>query len=319
MSATEVDREAANTRLAKEENRIAWVAEVLLDRIQWCIWADATREQAVEVIDGINEMTEFDDKAVAMVTVQRGISNQDAQDVIDTHFATRHRTASTAAMAAEIQRLREDMRKQRDTLLRELVPGDSFTAGRVKGLNEALDIIAAPPNGDGLHPFTGADYERMQDCLRAASATTNRVAMLAPAEQSALAASIAELEAFERDGTLLDEIENWASFGESVMLCLHELKRLRAAGADRQADKRVIARLVQAAEAIGFQAGVGERETAGAIVSYLATSPNEIAPFVDGTLSPIDFAGDWISGGCLSWHAADGRVVRPAIDPKNKP
>lgn len=141
---------------------------------------------------------------------------------------------------------------------------------------------------------------------------------LAPVEPGALEQSIAELEAFERDGTLLDEIDNWTSFGENVMLCLHELKRLRATALDRRAEKAVFARLVQAAEAIGFQAGVGERETAGAIVSYLATSPDEIAPFVDGTLSPVDFAGDWISGGCLSWHAADGRVVRPLVERQNK-
>lgn len=80
----------------------------------------------------------------------------------------------------------------------------------------------------------------------------------------------------------------------------------------REAEKRVIARIVQAAEAIGFQAGVGGRETAGAIVSYLATSPDEIAPFVDGKLSPIDFAGDWMRGGCLSWHAVNGEIVHPA-------
>ncbi len=136
------------------------------------------------------------------------------------------------------------------------------------------------------------------------------VADRAPAALHALERAIAELEAFERDGTILSEVENEVGFTESVALCLHELKRLRAAGVDRQADKRVIARLVQAAEAIGLQAGVGERETAGAIVSYLATSPDEIGPFVDGTLSPVDFAGDWISGGRLSWHAADGRIVR---------
>lgn len=145
------------------------------------------------------------------------------------------------------------------------------------------------------------------------------VADLAPAAPSALERAIAELETFERDGTILCEIENEVSFTESIALCLHELKRLRAAAVDRNAEKTVLARLVQAAEAIGFQAGVGERETAGAIVSYLATSPDEIAPFVDGSLSPVDFAGDWISGGCLSWHAADGRVVRPSTELKNKP
>lgn len=25
----------------------------------------------------------------------------------------------------------------------------------------------------------------------------------------------------------------------------------------------------------------------------------------------IDFAGDWMRGGCLTWHAANGKVVSP--------
>lgn len=51
---------------------------------------------------------------------------------------------------------------------------------------------------------------------------------LAPAEPRALERSIAELEAFEREGKTLYEVENEVSFLESVALCLHELKRLRA-------------------------------------------------------------------------------------------
>lgn len=81
--------------------------------------------------------------------------------------------------------------------------------------------------------------------------------------------------------------------------------------AERRGEQRAIARIVNAARAIGWQAGVGGRETAGAIVSYLATSPDEIAPFVAGELSPIDFAGDWVRGGCLTWHAVNGKVVSP--------
>jgi len=61
---------------------------------------------------------------------------------------------------------------------------------------------------------------------RAAIEDQSRARMPIP-ERSALDASIAELEHFEQNGILLDEIENWASFGESVMLCLYELKRLR--------------------------------------------------------------------------------------------
>lgn len=89
-----------------------------------------------------------------------------------------------------------------------------------------------------------------------------------------------------------------------------EVERLREA--EKRGEQRAIARLVNVARAIGWQAGVGGRETAGAIVSYLATSPDEIEPFVAGELSPIDFAGDWMRGGCLTWHAKDGRVVSPA-------
>lgn len=81
--------------------------------------------------------------------------------------------------------------------------------------------------------------------------------------------------------------------------------------AEKRGEQRAIARIVNAARAIGFQAGVGGRETAGAIVSYLATSPDEIAPFIAGELSPLDFAGDWMRGGCLTWHAVNGKVVSP--------
>ena len=50
----------------------------------------------------------------------------------------------------------------------------------------------------------------------------------APANPTALEAAIANLEAFDRDGTILSEVENEVAFTENVALCLHELKRLRA-------------------------------------------------------------------------------------------
>lgn len=68
-----------------------------------------------------------------------------------------------------------------------------------------------------------------------------------PANVGSLERSIAELDAFERGGMMLCEVENEVSFTESLALCLHELKRLRAltarqdaatdAGVERPSDK----------------------------------------------------------------------------------
>jgi hypothetical protein len=77
---------AASLRLERFQQDQAYAVDALLDRIQWCIWAEAKREDVVEVIDGMNEATEFDDIAVAVVVVPRGISNQDAQQAVDAAF-----------------------------------------------------------------------------------------------------------------------------------------------------------------------------------------------------------------------------------------
>jgi hypothetical protein len=60
---------------------------------------------------------------------------------------------------------------------------------------------------------------------------------------------------------------------------------------------------------MAWQAGVGGRETAGAIISYLALKPEHIEPFLTGGISELP--SEWIDGGRLTWHAADGRVVHP--------
>lgn len=52
---------------------------------------------------------------------------------------------------------------------------------------------------------------------------------LYPAHPGALRASIAELDMWLDSSDALDEIENQQSFGESIMLVVHELKRLQAA------------------------------------------------------------------------------------------
>ncbi|MCP4564020.1 MAG: hypothetical protein GY873_30330 [Bosea sp.] len=57
-----------------------------------------------------------------------------------------------------------------------------------------------------------------------------------PANPAALKASIEELDAWLGSGVALDEVENQTSFGESLMLALHELKRLQALSAERQRD-----------------------------------------------------------------------------------
>lgn len=55
---------------------------------------------------------------------------------------------------------------------------------------------------------------------------------LYPAEPNALRNSIAELDAWLDSSDALDEIENQQSFGESIMLVVHELKRLQALAAE---------------------------------------------------------------------------------------
>lgn len=56
-------------------------------------------------------------------------------------------------------------------------------------------------------------------------------------------------------------------------------------------------------------AGVGGTETAGHLLSYLATHPNDIEPFMVGGFEELP--EPWIESGCLTWHAANGKVVHP--------
>jgi hypothetical protein len=72
-----------------------------------------------------------------------------------------------------------------------------------------------------------------------------------------------------------------------------------------------VRQVAQSAHAISLQAGVGGMETAGAIISYLAAHPEHIATFMENG-STIDLPDDWIDGGCLTWHAANGKIVHPS-------
>lgn len=62
---------------------------------------------------------------------------------------------------------------------------------------------------------------------------------LAPVNDAALRRSIADLQSVVNDGVLLDEIENWPGFAESLALCLHELQRLQAEAASAQPATRL--------------------------------------------------------------------------------
>ena len=73
----------------------------------------------------------------------------------------------------------------------------------------------------------------------------------------------------------------------------------------------VIEAIASAAQAIGFQAGVGGMETAGSIVSYLAAHPERIEAFLSGSESVLDWPPNWHRYGDLTWHGADGKLYSP--------
>lgn len=72
---------------------------------------------------------------------------------------------------------------------------------------------------------------------------------------------------------------------------------------------RLIEHIAAASEAMAWQAGVGGRETAGAIISYLALKPEHIEPFLNGGVSELP--SEWMDGGRLTWHGQNGKIVHP--------
>ena len=64
-------------------------------------------------------------------------------------------------------------------------------------------------------------------------------------------------------------------------------------------------------EGFARQAGIGGMETAGNIMSYLADHPEDIEPFMNGGIFELPM--DWFERGRLTWHAANGQVVRPQV------
>lgn len=76
--------------------------------------------------------------------------------------------------------------------------------------------------------------------------------------------------------------------------------------------KAFIAYVAKVSAALSFQAGVGGRETAGAIISYLAKHPDKLDAFMEeGWFGLGDDPRDVLTGGMLSWHGMDGKVWTP--------
>lgn len=73
--------------------------------------------------------------------------------------------------------------------------------------------------------------------------------------------------------------------------------------------REFIETLARRAERFADQAGVGGMETAGMIISYLATHPMDIEPFMVGGV--FELPENWHSFGCLTWQAANGKIVHP--------
>ena len=73
--------------------------------------------------------------------------------------------------------------------------------------------------------------------------------------------------------------------------------------------ERVFERLEQIARPLAFQAGVGELETVGHLVSYLLDHPRDIEPCLRFGIGELP--DDWIEKGRLSYQARDGKIWRP--------
>ena len=84
---------------------------------------------------------------------------------------------------------------------------------------------------------------------------------------------------------------------------------MTADGIDFAQAELVIERIAQIAEAFGHQAGIGGMETAGNLVSYLATHPRDIEPLL--RFGVFELPMDWPERGSLTWHAQNGKLVHP--------
>lgn len=74
----------------------------------------------------------------------------------------------------------------------------------------------------------------------------------------------------------------------------------------------VIQRIAAIAHAVGWQAGVGGMDTAGAIVSYLANNPDQTATLLtEGVFATEHQLPEYPEQGCLTWVGMNGKVIAP--------
>lgn len=74
--------------------------------------------------------------------------------------------------------------------------------------------------------------------------------------------------------------------------------------------QKFISHVAEASRILGEHAGVGGSETAGQIISYLAVNPDQLDAFMTG--GTFAWPRDWFENGCLTWHAANGKIVHPS-------
>jgi len=67
--------------------RNLWLRDLLRDRIQFTMYADATPEEAQEVIDSLSESDEYDPNVAALVQMPKWCSPCEAQEAVDRYFA----------------------------------------------------------------------------------------------------------------------------------------------------------------------------------------------------------------------------------------
>lgn len=72
----------------------------------------------------------------------------------------------------------------------------------------------------------------------------------------------------------------------------------------------IFERLAAIAEPLAEQAGVGEMETVGHLVSYLLDHPRDIEPCLRFGIGELP--DDWIVKGRLTYCAVNGKITNPA-------
>ena len=67
----------------------SWLIDRLLYAVQFYVYADADRKDVSEMLESLTEGDSWDEQVAALVRVPKWISRNEAQEIIDRHFATR--------------------------------------------------------------------------------------------------------------------------------------------------------------------------------------------------------------------------------------